>query len=116
MEELKSRSFDQLMIGSGLGSAGPAAIKYGDGLVSESWYLQILLEIGIIGLSLWLWFIVDISVKLWRRRQQGLLMGLLSVSIAAIFLHTWADNPAIAITIFALTSLTLKANNEALKQ
>lgn len=102
IDELKKGSINQWAIGRGIGSAGPAALKYGDGIISESWYLELLLELGIIGLALWLWLIADLSVKLWRVRNMGLLAGLVSVSVAAIFLHTWADNPAVAISLFIL--------------
>ena len=92
----------KLIFGSGLGTAGPAVIKYGDGFVSESWYLQLALELGILGLGLWIALIVTLIVRMWREHQEGLMLGLIGVSIAAIFLHTWADNPALATTLFLL--------------
>jgi hypothetical protein len=101
----------KLFFGSGLGTAGPAVLKYGDGFVSESWYLQLALELGIFGLGLWLALIVTLVVRLWREHQEGLMLGLIGVSIAAIFLHTWADNPALAITLFVLIGMAT-ANKE----
>lgn len=102
---LKQNSIGQWFLGHGLGTAGPLAIKYGDGLISESWYLQILIELGLIGLFLWLGLIFTISKNLIKQKEAGLFLGLLAVSVAAIFLHTWADNPAIAYTLFILMGL-----------
>jgi hypothetical protein len=101
----------RLLIGSGLGTAGPAVLKYGNGEISESWYLQLALELGIVGLALWLVFIGFLINRLWRSEQIGLMLGLVGVSLAAIFLHTWADNPAIAITLFMLIGITINWEN-----
>lgn len=106
-QEIKNRSLDKLILGGGIGTAGPAALKYGDGIVSESWYLQLVLELGLVGLIIWIWLIVDLAMKLWRRGNGGLLYGLLALSISALFLHTWADNPAISISIFLLVGLNI---------
>ncbi len=92
----------KLMFGSGLGSAGPAVLKYGNGFVSESWYLQLAIELGIVGLLLWISFVVILLIDLWKNSQFGLFVGLIAVSVAALFLHTFADNPAIAITLLIL--------------
>lgn len=96
-------------LGSGLGTAGPLAVKYGRGIISENWYLQIFFELGLIGLLLWLGLIVALSFDLIGRCQQpvnlGLFLALVSVSAAALFLHTWADNPAMAYTLFILLGL-----------
>lgn len=110
MIELKNRTLQkpaELFLGSGLGTAGPLVIKYGNGFISESWYLQLALEIGLFGLAVWLWFMVSILKKLWGDKERGLFLSLLSVSIAAIFLHTWADNPAISYSLFILLGATL---------
>ncbi len=87
-----------LVFGSGLGTAGPIALKYG-GMVSET---------GVIGLALWLIFVCRIfreQVGAKKSRSGGLASGLIAVMVAAIFLHTFADNPAMSITLFALLGL-----------
>lgn len=103
-DEFKSRFSEPsaLIFGSGIGDAGPAVLKYGSGFISESWYIQLLLELGIVGLLLWLCFIFVILLRLNQSKNYGLFLALISVSGAAIFLHTWADNPALAITLFIL--------------
>lgn len=99
--ELKSRGTAQIFFGRGIGTAGPAAIKYSDGVVSESWYIQLLLELGIVGLALWLVFIAGLLIRTYKT-SPALFLSLLAVSATALFLHTWADNPAIAISLFVL--------------
>ena len=94
----------KLIFGSGIGTAGPAALKYGDGFVSESWYLQLALELGILGLVLWLILIALLLADLYKKNQ-GLFLGLIAVSVTAVFLHTFADNPALSITLFLLIGL-----------
>jgi len=109
--EIKSRIIHPitLLFGAGLGSAGPLAIKYGDGIISESWYLQLVLEIGLIGLFLWITFIFLMMKDLLQRKEFGLLLGLAAVSTTAIFLHTFADNPALTYTLFILIGLNLNS-------
>ncbi|MFA6963132.1 MAG: hypothetical protein WC227_00230 [Patescibacteria group bacterium] len=95
-----------LIFGNGLGTAGPIAIKYG-GIISESWYIQLLLEIGAIGLALWLYISYLVSTALIRAKELGLFFSLLAVSITAIFLHTFADNPALSYSLFILIGVAL---------
>lgn len=105
----------QLFIGRGLGSAGPSAMKYGYGIISESWYLQVVLEIGLLGLVLWLTFFYFILVKLWRENQ-GLFFGLLSILVMTTFLHTLSDNPAMTLTLFSLIAFGLDNPRGAIDQ
>lgn len=110
ISEIKTRAMQdqaKLFIGSGLGTAGPLVIKYGNGFISESWYLQILLEIGIVGLLLWIWFMIALSKELLRKKETVLFLGFFAVSFAAIFLHTWADNPALSYSLFILLGITI---------
>lgn len=104
------------LVGKGLGTAGPTLIKYGGGILPESWYLQLVLELGLFGVIIWLWLIVDIFVNLKKQGETGLRYGLVAVSIAAVFLHTWADNPALAITLFTLIGVTLSKENKKIMQ
>lgn len=107
LSEIVQRNWGERVIGAGLGTAGPLSIKYGNGIISESWYLQLVLEIGILGLFFYLALIISLLYNLHRRGETGLVLGLLSVSITTIFLHTFADNPALAYTLFILIALPL---------
>jgi len=107
MDELHNRvrTPAKLFFGAGLGTAGPIAIKYNSGIVSESWYFQLILELGIIGLVLWLAVISMIIYKLSKRSECGLLFGIVAVSATALFLHTFADNPALTYTLFIIIGI-----------
>lgn len=116
--EIKSRLHEPkiLFLGSGLGMAGPLVLKYGDGFVPESWYFQLLLETGVLGLVLWLWFLYTLLAKSYRENR-GLFLALIAISITSLFLHTWADNPALAFTILLLLGVisNLKSQKPNLK-
>jgi hypothetical protein len=113
VNEIKSRTStpSTFIFGAGLGSAGPSTIKYSDGIVSESWYLEIILELGFFGLFVWLLYFFFI-IKKTIDSNKGLFFGFLSTAIASLFLHTFSDNPAGTFILFALlgvwSSLTPK--------
>jgi len=111
--EVKKRLYQplKLFFGSGLSSAGPLVLKYHDGLISESWYLQILLELGVVGLAFWIWLMAALFIDM-IKRNAGLAYGLVAVSIAALFLHTFADSPTTSWTLFALIGANLGKHNE----
>lgn len=96
----------KLFVGTGLGTAGPLIIKYQDGVISESWYFQLIIELGIIGFLLWLGLVSSLFSGL-VREQKGLLLGLVAVSVTALFLHTFADSPATSLTLFLLIGTSL---------
>lgn len=108
IDEIKNRTVTALPVlffGKGLGTAGPSVLKYGDGLVSESWYLQLVLELGLIGLLAWLTFVSSIIVLMFKTKKiEEILIGLtlVAISITSLFLHTWADNPAMSYTAMIL--------------
>ena len=99
------------LFGGGLGTAGPLAVKYGGGLISESWYLQLLLEIGVIGLVLWLLLVALTLICLYKKKAMGYFYGFVSLLITASFLHTFADNPAVSFSLFALVGLALNSHH-----
>jgi len=114
-QEIKTRSVEkpvQLLLGGGLGTAGSLSVKYGNGLISESWYLQLLLEIGIVGLFAWLILIFFLLKNLLQSKSTGLFLGLTAVLVTSLFLHTFADNPAMAITLFTLMGINSVKNQD----
>lgn len=86
-------------LGGGLGTAGPIAIKYQDGIVSESWYLEVILELGAVGLMLYLAFFA-IILKNSCRGGKVYFYILISVLTTTAFLHTLSDNPALTLPLF----------------
>lgn len=70
--------------------------------LSENWYLQIGVELGVVGLILFLILVVLIILRTWADAQ----LMFLGVSIAALFLHAWEDS-ATAYTMWMLLSSAL---------
>ncbi len=79
-------------------------------LLPENWYLQIGVELGFLGLSLFLATVFLIMHALRLRAasslQGGVLLAFVGVSIAALFLHAWEDS-AIAYSLFLLAAQAL---------
>lgn len=98
-------SAKDIIFGRGIGTSGPASFKFAPS-VPESWYLQVFEELGLVGLMLWLVVIV-VAIKRYFRKNLGLILALISISIAAVFLHTWADNPAVSISFWILLGVML---------
>jgi hypothetical protein len=111
----------EIIIGQGIGTAGPASFNFQPN-IQESWYLQVLSELGIIGLAIWLGIIIllvkdllchpersegsqDSSALPQNDTKRGISLALVGVSLAALFLHTFADNPAVAISLFILIGI-----------
>lgn len=118
MDELHNRTKTpvKLLFGAGLGTAGPIVIKYNSGIVSESWYFQLILELGIVGILFWLAIISIIIYKLSKNCERGLLFGVVAVSVTALFLHTFADNPALTYTLFIIIGIKYFDQDKVKKQ
>lgn len=107
LERFQGYDIFHKILGEGLGTNGPLSVKFGSGIISESWYLQTLLESGVAGLLLWLALIVSLTIILYKKISDGLLYGFISVIITSLFLHTLADNPALSYSLFILIGLSL---------
>jgi len=111
-----SGGIKRTLLGVGLGTDGPILLKYGgDRYASESWYLQLLFETGLIGFILWLALAASLLVSLFKKTASGLAVAFVSVLVTALFLHTFADNPAMSFTLFALIGLSINDRNNQLK-
>ncbi|MDP4038582.1 MAG: O-antigen ligase family protein [bacterium] len=95
--------------GRGLGSAGPASFKAPQALITENWYLQIAIEVGIAGLVLFIGFFILNLKELYLKFKNSqaplflaLFAGLIGLSIANLFLHSWADSSLATIFYISL--------------
>ncbi len=64
-------------------------------MLTENWYLQIGVELGIVGMVLFLWLVLMVIWREVRVRSSftnALSLALLGVSIAGLFLHAWEDS------------------------
>ncbi len=100
-------------LGLGLGDAGPASIRFAHpgetGFLPESWYLQVGLESGFIGLVLFLSIILLLGYKLLTSEStiaKPLFLGLIGISTAAIFLHSW-ESAVVAFSFWSLAAIAL---------
>lgn len=99
--------------GLGLGDAGPASARFAlpgqTGFVPESWYLQVGLESGVIGLILFVTILILVGYALVNRSSleaKGLLLALIGVSVACLFLHSW-EASEVALTFWVFTGVAL---------
>jgi hypothetical protein len=84
--------------GDGPGTAGPASVHNAPHpvFITENYYLQIALEVGIVGLVIFLGVVGLIAGELWKRRESGLSVvlftSLVGVSIINMASHAWTDD------------------------
>ncbi|MCT4592249.1 MAG: hypothetical protein N4A36_02605 [Candidatus Gracilibacteria bacterium] len=103
--------------GLGLGDAGPASSHFsenGPGFIPESWYLQVGLEGGFLGLLL---FLVVLGIVLYRlfvvdnEYGKPLFIGLLALMTHALLLHTF-ESSAVALSFWIMTGLALASDKK----
>ncbi len=101
-------------LGNGVGTAGPASFYTSKPLIVENWYIQIAIEIGIIGLMLYIAFIFMNLKKLYKESMHKknsvlpitLLASLCGILVTSLFLHTLADS-TLSILLFGLLGLVI---------
>lgn len=99
-------------LGYGVGSAGPVSFKNvkRTPIITENYYLQLAVEVGLVGLVIFMSIVVLTGRMLWvhkgMRYAKPLLMSLLGLSVAGLFVHVWS-NEAVAYTWWLLAGLTL---------
>lgn len=101
----------QRPLGYGLGSAGPASFKNPRPLITENYYLQLAVETGLVGLGLFMLWIVFMGLGLWKIRSARsvalpLFASLVGISVVNFFLHGWADS-TFALVFASLAGTTL---------
>lgn len=90
-------------VGIGIGQAGLVTTRFSDGqLIPENWYLQIGLELGILGLLIYIGIIIEFFRQLWiklktvtknidKKIALSALIGFVGLSVYGLFLHVWSD-------------------------
>lgn len=96
--------------GAGVGSTGSASL-YGDRqFILENHYLFIAHEVGWIGLGLFVWLFVEVMLRLWRRRQSALALGVFGsgagLALIGLLLPVWADD-TVSIVWWGLAALAI---------
>lgn len=105
-------------LGHGPGTAGLASIQGDHVILNENYYFQILHEVGLIGLILFLAILVLVGVRLYRTYQQtrnvyalGLFAAFIGLLATNFLVHIWS-NEAVAFTFWALVGLLVFAPKE----
>lgn len=101
------------VLGYGLGTAGPASFYTTHPVITENWYLQIALEIGLLGLTLYLVFFALLLYRFYLSSNDDsqnseistmLFAVILGLAVSSLFLHSLADS-TLAIILFALLGI-----------
>lgn len=98
--------------GSGPGTAGLASIRNNvqGTVLNENYYLQILTEVGIVGLFLFLIILALVAVRLYDARASlftlALLASFIGLALTNFLVHIWS-NEAVAYTWWGLASLAI---------
>jgi hypothetical protein len=100
-------------LGLGLGDAGPASARFANpgetGFLPESWYLQVGLESGFLGLAFFITILILLGMTLLRAQTEFsriVFLGLVAVSSAALFLHSW-ESAVVSFTFWTLAGVAL---------
>lgn len=92
--------------GLGLGTAGPASYHFGNPIIPENWYLQVAIESGILGLCIFVVFLL-LLFKISYSKVPEISYSLLGLCVMALFLHTFEDSSTV-ITLFLILGLYSK--------
>lgn len=99
--------------GEGLGTAGPASFYSSSPFIPESWYLQLGIEVGVLGMILFITIQIVLALQLWRVKDNigiapALIGALAGVGTVNFFLHGWADSST-ALTFWTIAGASLGA-------
>ncbi len=100
-------------LGRGVGTVGPAADRYTP-FLTENWFLQIFVEMGVAGGVAFLLFIGALMQALYKTKtplSQGVLLGLIGVCVAGLFTHSFEELAA-GYTLMILSGLLLADSQE----
>lgn len=93
--------------GIGLGKAGPASLRY-QKFLTENWFLQIAVEMGVAGLLAFLAVLTLLSIKLLAQKNwagRGLFLSLLGISITGLFTHSFEETSAVLL-LFGIAGIS----------
>lgn len=95
--------------GRGLGTAGPASVRF-EKFLTENWFLQIAVEMGVLGALLFIGIVAAAAQKLFARKDPaavGLALSLVGMCVTGFFTHSFEETTAVLIwVIFAGEALT----------
>ncbi len=99
-------------LGAGVGSTGSASLLGDKPIVIENHYLLVAHEVGWLGLAVFGWLFVEIMIRLWRRRQSALALGVfgsgVGLAIIGLLLPVWTDD-TVSIVWWGLAAVAVAA-------
>jgi O-antigen ligase len=100
--------------GTGLGSTGPVSLRFEvtGSIITESWYLQVATQTGIVGGLAFVFLVGMVLLGLWQRARNtefaiGPLCALVGVALGGLVLHTF-EEPAVAWAVWVFAGLSLR--------
>lgn len=102
-------------LGTGIGTVGPASFYESTPFLTENWFLQIALELGLPGLALILFAFGRLLLNFHRKSglfTTAMFASLIGLIVANLFLHSFADS-TLGLTYFALAGIALARPEEA---
>lgn len=101
---------EEPFLGCGVGCAGPASVRAEEIKISESYYLQVGQEAGVVALGLFITLVLLVGKELYKKRKDSLALimfaSLIGLSVANLLLHTWADD-TLAISWWSVAAIAL---------
>jgi O-antigen ligase len=109
-------------LGQGPGNAGPASFYGNAPKISENYYVQLLQEVGVLGLLLFIaicmsvvWHLHRIAITTKDTMAIMLVATFIGISVINIFLHGWADDP-LAMVWWGIAGLFVGGSKKYIKQ
>ncbi len=107
-------------LGSGPGTAGPTSIHGSEININENYYLQLAIELGVIGLLIFLSIIVMVFWRLWQWSTKSpiaaaLMASFVGLAVTNMFAHIWMYE-AVAYTWWGLAGLFIVLGEQPKKK
>jgi O-antigen ligase len=98
--------FNAPILGQGIGIAGPASHYSLNPLITENWFLQVVINYGTIGLILFGFIYLEITKKLFRRKEVYFLVLMIALLVPLNLLHYFEDS-SFVYSLFLLIGLLI---------
>ncbi|MEO7618045.1 MAG: O-antigen ligase family protein [Candidatus Saccharibacteria bacterium] len=103
----------QTLVGHGVGTAGPVIFgtpeekKTDVPKIVESWYLQLIAEVGIIGIILYMITYISLIKTFFRKKMPFYAWLTIGLGVNAITLHTWSADVNLNVMFWSLAALAI---------
>ncbi len=98
-------------MGIGLGTVGPASLRFTP-FLTENWFLQIAIEMGMVGIAAFMWMLIEMGMRLYKTmtvENRGLLLALIGICVTGLFTHSFEESAA-TVTLLTVGSALLRGD------